>query len=652
MFVDVDQYGTFHLDPEFLEPYRDEPVDWGYGALSWATYKRTYSRDGEDWWETCRRVIEGMFTIQRVHCLERNLPWNEEKASRFARKAYDRLFHFKWTPPGRGLWMMGTRYIYERGGAALNNCGFVSTKDIDQDYAAPFTWMFGMSMLGVGVGFDTRGKGEVRIQEPKRADDTHIVGDSREGWADALERLLNAYVGDDTLPAEWDYSEIRPKGAPIESFGGVASGPDPLEKMLETLEEMYGAYVGDEVDSQLIVDTMNIAGRCVVSGGVRRTAQIAFGEESDQQFLDLKLDDEKVREYRWASNNSIVADVGMDYSEVAERTGVNGEPGYLWLENARAYGRMKDEPNWDDEQAEGSNPCVEQTLWDRELCTLVETYPAHHESYEDFRETLRIAYQYAKTVTLVGTHDAKTNAVMLRNRRIGCSMTGIVQAINEHGYREFFDWCDDGYEYIQDLDRTYSDWLCVPRSIKTTSVKPSGTVSLLAGATPGVHWSHSPYYLRRMRVASGHPLVEACERAGYEVQPDPYADDTMVIAFPVEVDATERGKADVPLREKIDLAAQMQHYWSDNQVSCTAEFDPDSEADEIPRLLEAYEDRLKGISFLPMEEHGYDMPPYEEISEEEYEERIAEVDPLENVDLEHDLEDKFCDGAACEVDES
>jgi ribonucleotide reductase alpha subunit len=549
--------------------------------------------------------------------------------------------------------MMGTDYIYERGGAALNNCGFISTKDIDRDFAKPFTWMFGMSMLGVGVGFDTKGKGKVEIQRPKRNDERFFIGDSREGWADALSMLLNAYVGEGELPGEWDYSEIRPKGAPIRSFGGVASGPDPLQKMLETLEALYDSYIGKEVDAQLIVDTMNITGRCVVSGGVRRTAQIAFGQKDDKQFLDLKMDQEKVSEWRWASNNSIQAEVGMDYSEVATRTGKNGEPGYLWLENARAFGRMKDEPNWKDEHAEGSNPCVEQTLWDKELCCLVETYPNHHDDIEDYKETLRVAYQYAKTVTLIPTHDAGTNAVMLRNRRIGCSMTGIVQALNKHGYREFFDWCDEGYDYIQHLDKKYSDWLCIPRSIKTTSVKPSGTVSLLAGATPGVHWDHSPHYIRRVRVQEGHELIDMCRNAGYHVEEDHYSDNTMVIEFPVKVDSMDRRKNEVSLREKVDLAARIQHYWADNQVSCTAEFDPDTEADDIPRILAAYEDRLKGISFLPMRDHGYQQAPYEEISEQEYEEMRRDIKPLQAQNgsrLQHDQEDKFCDGEACTIE--
>ncbi|NIR31846.1 MAG: fused protease/ribonucleoside-triphosphate reductase [Gammaproteobacteria bacterium] len=650
MMVDVDSFGPFELDPEFLAPYQAAAVKWGYGALSWTTYKRTYSRDGEEWWETCRRVIEGMMTVQRIHCLERRLPWDGGKAQHIARNAYERLWSFKWTPPGRGLWIMGTRFMYERGGAALNNCGFVSTRDIERDYASPYGWMLRMSMLGVGVGFDTRGKGRVTIQEPARGGDAHAIDDSREGWAEALERLLRAYAGTGTLPARWDYSRIRPKGTPLKRFGGVASGPEPLRDMLDTVDRLHRRYVHRRIDTELIVDTMNVVGRCVVAGGIRRSAQIAFGDPDDTRFLDLKLDREKLHAHRWASNNSVLAQVGMDYADIARRTALNGEPGYLWLENARAYGRMQDPPNWLDRHAEGSNPCMEQTLWDRELCTLVETYPAHHDDFEDYRKTLRIAYLYAKTVTLVPTHDAQTNAIMLRNRRIGCSMTGIVQAMNRLGYRRFFEWCDSAYRFIQQLDKEYADWLCVPRSIKTTSVKPSGTVSLLSGATPGAHWEHAPYYVRRVRVSDGHPLAELCAKAGYPVEPDKYVDNTAIISFPVNVPHLERCKAQVSLREKVDLAAQMQHYWSDNQVSCTAEFDPETERDELPRVLAAYEDRLKGIVFLPSSGHGYEQPPYETITREQYEEMCSRLKPLSG-DLEHEqeLEAAFCEGGTCEL---
>ena len=644
MVIDIDKHGRFRLEESFLAPYKDRPVDWGFGALSWVTYKRTYSRNGEEWWQTCRRVIEGMFTVQKVHCLERKLPWKEGKARRFARKAYERLFTFKWTPPGRGLWMMGADFMYERGGAALNNCGFISTQDIDRNFGEPFAWMMHMSMLGVGVGFDTRGKGERSIQQPaRRHHEVHTIGDSRRGWAKAVARLLNAYVGDAALPGDWDFSEIRPRGTRLESFGGFASGPDPLRRLLGRLEGLYGHHIGQEVDAELIVDTMNLIGECVVAGGSRRSAQIALGDPDDNQFLNLKENPDKVADYRWASNNSIVAEVGMNYRQAVSHSANNGEPGYFWLENARAYGRMNDGPDWADEQAMGTNPCGEQTLWDRELCCLVETFPAHHDSLHDYLTTLKIAYQYAKTVTLVPTHDDKTNAIMLRNRRIGCSMSGIVQAINRHGYRRFFEWCDQSYDYVQQLDHTYSNWLCVPRSIKTTSVKPSGTVSLLAGASPGVHWSHAPYYLRRMRINKSNRLWEMCRQAGYPVEQDHYSDQTMVVGFPVAVDQIERGKSEVSLREKVDLAAQLQHYWSDNQVSCTAEFDPETEAAELERVLESYESRLKAISFLPSNGHDYEQPPYEAISREAYREMVDQLEPIEGEPSFHEPP-LFCSG--------
>jgi len=650
MIVDVDKYGAFELDEEFLAPYGDRPVPWGFGALSWVVYQRTYSRHGEQWWQTCRRVIEGMFTVQRVHCLSRGLPWDEQRARRDAEEAYRRLWRFQWTPPGRGLWIMGTRFLYERGGAALNNCGFVSTKDLGSDFAGPFLWMFRMSMLGVGVGFDTAGKGQVTIRRPQRTDAPHVIGDSREGWTEALERLLNAYVGRATLPSKWDTSQIRPKGAPLKSFGGMASGPAPLEAMLRDLGTLLDAYEGRPADARLIVDAMNLAGRCVVAGGIRRSAQIAFGDADDAQFLALKDDAEKVRAYRWVSNNSIFATRGMDYGPALRHTVRHGEPGFFWLANARRFGRLADGPNERDGPAAGSNPCVEQTLWDRELCCLVETYPAHHETWDDYRRTLALAYQYAKTVTLVATDDAATNEVMLRNRRIGCSMTGIVQAINRFGERPFLEMCDRAYAAVRQWDREWAAAWDVPRSIKMTSVKPSGTVSLLAGATPGVHWDHAPYYLRRIRVVEGHPLVEMCRQAGYDVEPDAYSDNTMTVAFPVHVPYAGRRKADVPLREKVDLAARMQEVWSDNQVSCTAEFDPDSEADELPGLLREYEDRLKAMVFMPARGHGYPQPPYEEISQAEYEKRVAKLKPLAGaLPHEHELEARYCEGPTCEI---
>lgn len=179
--------------------------------------------------------------------------------------------------------------------------------------------------------------------------------------------------------------------------------------------------------------------------------------------------------------------------------------------------------------------------------------------------------------------------------------------------------------------------------------KPFGTVSPRAGATPGIHWDHAPYDLRRVRIPEDHPLVEMCRRAGYATEPDRYSDRTAVVSFPIHAAHADRRKSEVPLREKVELAVQMQHWWSDNQVSCTAEFDSETETEEVPRLLATYEDRLKGIVFLPSRRHGNEQPPYEEITPEQYRELAARLQPLQGeLEHEHELEARFCEGGVCE----
>jgi ribonucleoside-triphosphate reductase len=652
----------FKLSPTFLADY--EGTQPGFGPLGYVTYKRTYSRkleDGstEEFWQTCQRVVEGVYSAQKRHVKNLGLPWNNEKAQRSAQEMFRRMWEFKWLPPGRGLWMMGTPYIERAGGAALNNCGFVSTRGIKDDLADPFCWMMDMLMLGVGVGFDTKGEGIVTVQAPRQGTHTFQVADSREGWVDLLRATILPYSGKGYVPAEIDYSLVRPEGSAIAGFGGTASGPKPLQELVSSVKEILDALVGQEITTEAIVDVANLIGRCVVAGNVRRSAEIAFGDPHNETFLDLKDWDknrEAVEHHRWASNNSVFADVGMDYSLVAQRTATNGEPGYEWLENAQDYSRMGRDPDYKDRRVAGANPCVEQSLEDRELCCLVETFPSRHDTYDDYRKTLKYAYLYAKSVTLIHTHDQRTNAVMMRNRRIGCSMSGIVQAMARHGRREFFSWCDQGYNYLEDLDVVYSEWLCIPLSVKKTSVKPSGTVSLLPGVTPGIHYPHSEYYIRRIRFQETHPLVDALRTKGYHIEKDVYSPNTVVAEFPVHEEYFDRSKSDVTMWEQLENAAQMQTYWADNQVSVTVTFDKDREGHDIKYALELYETRLKGVSFLPVSDHGFAQAPYEEIDEKKYKDMIANVN--ENVQLAdlisgngevQDSLDRFCDGEVCKI---
>jgi len=659
----MQQDRPFRLSDNFVTKYRRKKAPFGFNGLGELVYNRTYSRlkeDGknEQWWETVQRVVEGTFNMQKRHIDAHGLGWNAWKAQHTAQEMYDRIFNMKFLPPGRGLWAMGTAITEEKKlFAALNNCAFVSTKGLAQDFANPFCFLMDASMLGVGVGFDTKGAESLILKGPnnERKVEKSEIPDTREGWVDSVRLLLESYSMGAGL-IEFDYSNIRPFGAPIKGFGGESSGPQPLMDLHQHIRNTLEGEIGQPITLTAIVDIMNLIGKCVVAGNVRRTAEIVFGEADNDEYLDLKnYEVNPHREtYGWTSNNSIYAKIGMDYKPSAERVKINGEPGYAWLKNMQDYGRMADEPDFKDHRAMGGNPCLEQTLESHELCCLVETFPNNHESLEDYLNTLKYAYLYAKTVTLGQTHWAETNRVMLRNRRIGCSMSGIAQFVANNGVGKLQTWMDKGYHHIQELDKEYSDWMAIPRSIKTTSIKPSGTVSLLAGATPGIHFPESRYYIRRMRLGINSNLVPSLEKAGYKVEPAFGSEEsTVVVEIPVDLGEGVRTLDDVSMWEQLSLAALAQKYWADNQVSCTVTFDPETEGDQIAHALDIFQYQLKGISFLPRLELGaYKQMPYESITAEDYKTMKGSLSKLSfgRVKGEEIAIERFCDNDVCEID--
>lgn len=649
----------FKLDIDFIDAYRGRQPKWG--SIGYVVYKRTYARrkpDGtsEEFYDTLQRVVEGTYQIQQRQCALVGTHWDSTKAQASAQEMFRLMWQFKFLPPGRGLWMMGTEFVKQRGSACLQNCAFSSSEDIDRDFASPFTFLMDMSMLGVGVGGDVRGAGKVIIGEPLKGYDIHIIEDSREGWVRAVERLLKTYVGAAATPTQWDYSCIRAEGLPLHSFGGTSAGAEPLRQLIEhDIPSVLDPLIGETITAAAIVDLFNFIGRCVVAGSKRRTAEIMFGDPDDE-FMDLKnpeLHAEELQDRRWASNNSVFAHVGMDYAAAAKRIAANGEPGFMWLDHAQRYGRMADVPNNTDMRVRGGNPCLEQSLEIFELCCLCETFPAHHETYAEYEHTLKFAYLYAKTVTLVPTHDARTNAVMMRNRRIGLSQSGVVQSFAKHGRRTHFKWCDDGYHFVRALDDQYSEWLGVPRSVKVTSIKPSGTISKLCDATCGMHRPPSQYYIQRVRFSPTSELLHALTAAGYPSEPSMAGDNTIIVEFPTETPDFTEAETDVSMWQQIADAAALQRYWADNQVSCTVKFDnsdPAHAAREIAAALSAYEDKLKGISFLP-HAHGYAQAPWEPITRDEYHVRVAALSPLDlGAKDTHEVTERFCDGDTCTLD--
>ena len=399
----------FKLSDNFVAKYKRKKAPFGFNGLGELVYMRTYSRikengKNERWWETVQRVVEGTYNMQMNWIESHQLGWNPWQAQRSAQDMYERIFNMKFLPPGRGLWAMGTPITEEKGlYAALNNCAFVSTKTLKEDYAKPFCFLMDASMLGVGVGFDTKGAGEIVVKgiQKDREEQVYEIPDTREGWVESLKLLLESYFHGQA-PISFDYSKIRAAGEPISGFGGVASGAEPLMEVHGDIREVLEKNSGEPITITTIVDIMNLIGKCVVAGNVRRTAEIVFGDPDSEEYLDLK--NYKVNKHRetygWTSNNSIFAELGMDYTEAAKRIVDNGEPGFAWLDNMRKYSRMKNGGDNKDHRVAGGNPCLEQSLESYELCCLVETFPNNHDSFEDYARTLKYAYLYAKTVTL------------------------------------------------------------------------------------------------------------------------------------------------------------------------------------------------------------------------------------------------------------
>jgi len=668
---------SFHLADEFVSNYKSKKVPWGYvdaggNSVGEITFLRTYSRIKEDgtketWVEVCERVINGMYSLQKDHAKNNRLPWNDSKAQASAKEAYDRLFNLKWTPPGRGLWVMGTPLVNEqRNSAALQNCSFVSTDSMTKiNPAKPFAFLMEASMLGVGVGFDDKGADkDFLIYEPKLPTVTTVIPDTREGWVESTSSLINSYLKPEQNICEFDYSLVRPAGVPIKTFGGTAAGPEPLIKLHNYIRTLFGGRSGEKLTRKDIADIGNLIGVCVVSGNVRRSAELLMGRLDDPDFLNLKNPevypernsyDPASPGWAWMSNNSVEVKVGDDFSGIIDGIARNGEPGVIWMDVTRKYGRLIDAPNNKDWRAAGYNPCAEQSLESFECCTLVETYMNRHDSLDDFKRTLKFAYLYAKTVTLLPTHWEETNAIMQRNRRIGTSISGIANFADRVGLPTLREWMDAGYSTIQQYDKSYSEWLGIRESIKTTTVKPSGTVSILAGESPGVHWTPGgQYFLRTIRFGNDDPMLPLFIANGYVVEPASESPaTTSVVYFPIESQA-KRSEKDVSIYEKTSLAAMAQRHWSDNSVSVTISFNAEEEKDAVGTVLHMFDGQLKTVSFLPMGNKTYPQMPYTQITKEQYDEYKYKLLPIDFTDVYAGMAadaigEKYCSTDFCEV---
>lgn len=625
-----------------------------WGPVGYVTFKRTYARRlkeddvasaTEEFFQTVDRVVKAC--DKQLKCGFTN---EEEQEVR------EMILGLEGIVAGRFLWQLGTKTVDRLGLPSLQNCAVT----LVNEPVRPFTWAMDMLMLGCGVGFNIQREYVYELPKPKRVkitrndakDADYIVPDSRQGWVELLQKTLEAHF---ITGKGFSYSTIciRGKGTPIKGFGGLASGPEDLCWGITEINKLLNTRANKKVRPIDCLDIMNIIGSIVVSGNVRRSAQIAIGDCDDLQYLNAKRWDlGNIPNWRAMSNNSIVCN---DFSLLPDQFWQgylgNGEPyGLINLKLAQSMGRTG-ETQYPDLDVIGFNPCAEQSLADKETCCLAEFYLPNIKSEEKLHKVLKYLYRIAKHSLALDCHHAETAAIVHKNMRMGIGVTGYLQASEEQK-----SWLPKAYEMLRQFDKEYSAKHGFPTSVKLTTVKPSGTLSLLAGVTSGCHPGYSQFYIRRIRIASNSSLVDVCRNHGYEIEYQKNFDgtedrSTVVVSFPCKFPEGTKLAKDMTAVDQLQVVKRLQTDWSDNAVSCTVYYRKE-ELEEIKTWLASnYNENLKTVSFLLHSDHGFQQAPLEEISEEKFNEMISKVKPITNVEVkESDLLDSFeCVGGVCPI---
>jgi len=647
------------ISDQFSQTYANKQPNWGFNGLGYIVYKRTYARlkdDGktEEWHETIQRCINGAQKLGAGYTKEE------------AEKLFDLIFNLKCNFAGRMLWQLGTPTVDRFGANSLLNCWFTT-----MNHPKSFKFLFENLMLGGGVGFSVRREDvhelprvrkSVKIYHDEIAgkatkDADFIVPDSREGWIELLGKVLDSYF---YTGKSFSYSTVLVRGAGelIRGFGGSASGPSILIDGITKICNVFKTREGKKLRSIDVLDINNIIGSIVVAGNVRRSAEIAIGDPDDFLFLRAKRWDlGGIPNYRAMSNNTIYCD---DYDHTSEALwegyNGNGEPyGLFNLPLSEKYGRLSDGlmkksdlyPENKDNVV-GTNPCGEISLGNFECCNLSELYLNNIETKEEALECAILLNKTQKAICAMPFIHDETNEIVHKNMRIGLGVTGVCQSMDK------LSWLDFIYKGLRKFDKKNSKERGWSPSIKLTTVKPSGTLSILAGSTPGVHPAFSSFFIRRIRMAVNDSLVETCRDLGYHTEFAKNFDgtenhDTVVIEFPCKFENALLAK-DTTAVKQLDLVKELQANWSDNAVSCTVYYKKE-ELSEIKEWLKSnYKDNIKSVSFLLHSDHGFVQAPYEEIDQEHYDRIVKRVKPIVTIQTSNEMiEGIECEGGACPI---
>lgn len=679
------------LTNDFIAKYKDKKPP--FTPLGEFVYYRTYSRWSDDlgrrenWGETIRRAVEYNVGLAVEHAKKEGLDIPIEVFRKEAEDLYDSMYNLRQFLSGRTLWVGGTD-VAKKFPLANFNCSFLILNSFED-----FAQLFYLLMVGTGAGVRILREDVEKIpayrcgtrliitpyipvpkEDRQELTDFIIkgstalitVGDSKEGWVSALRiyfDLIHSHLYRDIKTIQVNFNNVRPKGERLKTFGGTASGHESLKNMFIKIFTVL-QDAGGKLRPIHALDIANIIGENVVVGGVRRTSEIVIFDADEEEVLKAKENlytqnetgewvENEALSHRKMSNNSIwftKKPERAQLSSIFKSIRFTGEPGFI---NAKAL--LKRRPD-----GKGTNPCGEILLDDNQTCNLTTTNVMAFVDEngeldsEALKDAMRLSIRAGMRMTLVDLEIDEWSRVQQRDRLTGVSMTGWQDMINASKLDEP---AENGllsalWVTVKAEAERYAKELSIREPLLATTIKPEGSLSQLPTVSSGLHYSHSPYYIRRVRINSHDPLVKVAEELGWVVQVQD--ENTKVIEFPVK-SPQGRTKYEVSAIEQLENYKRFMRYYVDHNASITVSV-RDHEWEAVEQWVWDNWQDIIGITFLSLTDHVYQLAPYEAISEEEYQERLANMKPFSAELLqkhetgeEFALEDSDCEAGVCPI---
>ena len=608
----------------------------------------------ETWSETVARY----FDFFETH-LKENCKYTLDKDMRH--KLEDAVLTLKVMPSMRCLMTAGE--ALKRENIAGYNCSYIS---VDRPQA--FDEILYVLMNGTGVGFSVERQFVSNLptvaEEFYMSDTIIVVQDSKLGWAKAFKELV-AMLYHGQIP-KWDLSKVRPAGAPLKTFGGRASGPEPLQRLFEFTKEIFQSAAGRKLSSLECHDIVCKTAEIVVVGGVRRSALISLSNLSDDRMRVAKSGQWwNDNGQRALANNSACytekPDVGIFMDEwKALYDSKSGERGIFNRESAKRIAEKSERR--DVGYDFGTNPCSEIILRSREFCNLSEVVVRPEDTEDTLLEKVKLAtilgtFQSTLTNFKYVSKEWKKNCV--EERLLGVSLTGIMDNKWTAGKLPGLDVLLKNLKQMSvDTNKEWSEKLKINQSAAITCVKPSGTVSQLVDSASGIHARHNPYYIRTVRGDKKDPLTKMMVDMGFPVEDDVMKPlDTSVFSFPIKCSEDAVFRQDMNAIEQLELWKTYQEHWCEHKPSVTISV-KENEWIEVGAWVYKNFDLMSGVSFLPYSEHTYKQAPYQDCDEKDYEKLLnkmpvnvdwTKLSDYETSDMTVGSQELACSSGSCEI---